>query len=508
MRLLKSCVLPVCLAMPAVAFASQVSFSNHTQNSASGFSSGVPLYTHADLNNDGREDLVFGYHPEMGAQDSFGVQLSTGDGTYATPVSYELPSSAGGVGPVLIGDFNNDGHPDILAFGTDDNTLYLYVNNGKGAFTIGGTFTYGSGTQSSGVTAATGDFNHDSLTDLAFVNAGQLHVWFGNGKGGFTPGPAMGVNGANPVLGDFDGDGKADLLLTDTVNYTVAYVLYGDGTGHFPHTTTITFSNPAGTTGTHYVAFSAGEINGDGKTDILATEPTVYTNRVFFYYGDASRTFASRTNVQVGRCLAGPAQVADLDGNGINDLIVQERDCSDTYDGPFYVDVRTRNPNATYNQDRTIYSAQPVAGVKYGVPFPPEVIRGNLDTRADLLVSQCADDRCLGYLTTTQLNTTPGPVFTCNAPAAARGINVCSPSATTPVASPVSFSIGAAGESPMRDVEVWVDGKKLAERIDGFSYYTFLNTSLALNPGSHHVDVYGAGVDQSLVKKSFTVSVQ
>jgi hypothetical protein len=45
-------------------------------------------------------------------------------------------------------------------------------------------------------------------------------------------------------------------------------------------------------------------------------------------------------------------------------------------------------------------------------------------------------------------------------------------------------------------------------QIDGFSNYTFLKRSVTLNPGTHNVTVFAAGWDQSLVKKSFTVSVK
>jgi hypothetical protein len=68
--------------------------------------------------------------------------------------------------------------------------------------------------------------------------------------------------------------------------------------------------------------------------------------------------------------------------------------------------------------------------------------------------------------------------------------------------------VGAAGPAAMRDVEVWIDGKKEAEQIDGFSNYTFLKKSLSLSAGSHEVGIYAAGWDQSLVKKSFTIDVK
>ena len=60
----------------------------------------------------------------------------------------------------------------------------------------------------------------------------------------------------------------------------------------------------------------------------------------------------------------------------------------------------------------------------------------------------------------------------------------------------------------MRKVEVWVDGQKLGELLNGFSRYSFFDRTFTLTPGTHQVDVYGAGWDNGLVEKSFKLSVQ
>jgi hypothetical protein len=85
---------------------------------------------------------------------------------------------------------------------------------------------------------------------------------------------------------------------------------------------------------------------------------------------------------------------------------------------------------------------------------------------------------------------------------------VCSPVIGSSAASPVSFKVGAAGQVVMRKVELWVDGKKLVEQLNGFSNYSFLNRSLSLPAGSHAVTIYAAGWDNSLQKKTFTLSVK
>ena len=503
---LKSCALIALFVMvPTLAVSSTaVSFSYHTQT----YDYSSPnSYYHADLNNDSHEDLAYIVPLSTALYGAFDVMFSDGNGAYAFPVTYILPNYSGSsdtVGELALGDFNHDGSIDILAFGVNSGNAYLYLNNGKGVFTLSRTFPFAANGSVDSVSATVGDFNHDNNSDVGFIHNGRLNVWFGDGKGGFTPALSESVNGTRLTMGDFDGDGLADLLIyQDVAAISTAYVYYGDGTGHFPNT--VTLSLPSG-----YAAFSAGDVNSDGKMDVLAADPTVAASRVFVFYGDAARKFASRTNIRIGRCTgAYPVQVADLDSNGLNDLIVEEIDCSNPNTGPLYIDVLTRNSNRSYNPDQTIYWAQPgTDGVTHEIDQPPLILNVNGDNRPDLLVQQCIDNYCTGHYDTAQLNTTPGLAPACNVPAASGGIRVCEPNTGGPVSSPVHFVIAAAGPVLMRDAEVWVDGVKRSEQIDGFSYYTFLSSALSLNPGLHRIDVFANGWDQSTVHKTFTITIQ
>jgi len=491
------------LALPTLALASPVSVSNHTQVCSY---CGDNFFYHADLNNDGNEDLVYIAQPPMNAPTSFVIRFSNGDGTYAPAVSYSVPAYTGSfqsIATLALGDFNHDGSVDVVAFAYESGDAYIFLNNGKGALTLGGSFNYNPPLQSNNIAVTVGDFNHDNLDDLAYIESGQLVIKFGDGKGAFTTGPSMQVLGASLMMGDFDGDGAADLLVYgDNASPNNAYVLFGDRTGHFPVTTTL--SMPSG-----FAAFSMGDVNSDGVMDVMAVDTAVSTKQVFIFYGDSSRKFPSRTNLPVGRCLGGnAAQVADMDGNGLNDVIVTESDCAAPNNGTQWVDVLTRNPNASYNPDQTIYWAQPSPdGNTYSVDMAPVIFHANRDSKPDLLVQQCDDQYCYTHYDTTQLNTTAGAFPACDAPPAASGVNVCTPP-STPVGSPVRFQIGASLPVIARDIEVWVDGKKLAEQIYGFSGYAYLDRTVSLTPGTHQVGVFGAGWDQSTILKTFTVTVQ
>lgn len=503
----KSCaILSLVLALPALASGS-IHFANHTQTCNS---CGDNAFYHADLNNDAFEDLVYIQDLPNSSNTTFVVKFANNDGsgTYSAGTSYQVPpynGSPGSISALALGDFFHTGSIDIVAFTWNSGKAYVYHNNGKGVFTLSGSFVYTSEGQNVGTTsAAVADFNRDGNLDLAFIVSGQLHVFTGDGKGGFTSGLAQSVNAIDVAMGDFDGDGNADLLIHhDAATTTAAYIYYGDGTGHFPDSVTI--NTPGG-----IPWFSVGDVNSDGKSDVMAVAPDYAPSRVFVFYGDAIRQLASRTTILVGRCLAAnSAQVADMDGNGLNDLIVEEDDCSNPNTGPLYVDVLTRNPDSSYNPDQTVYWAQKAPdGNTYEISQLPVILRADQDSSPDLLVQQCNDQYCYNHINTTQLNTTSGNWNSCSAPWAAEGITVCSPLVGNTAYSPVEFQIAAAGPVPMRDVEVWVDGSKVAEQIDGFSYYTYLDRYVSLNPGTHNVTIFAAGWDQSLVKKSFTLNVQ
>jgi len=499
----KSCALFVlCLAFPVLVFG-QVHFANHTQTCSN---CGDTSFYHGDFNNDGYEDLAYIEDLPMGGYPNFVVEFSNKDGSYASGTTYQVPLNNGdtdSIAQLAVGDFTHDGNLTIIALTYDSGNAYLYRNNGQGALTLQGAFAYAPSDGSvDSVSAAVADYNHDGNLDVAVINNGYLHIWLGDGTGSFTAGPTQSVNGTTVTVGDFDGDGKADLLVAlDHSAISTAYLYYGDGTGHFPDE--VTLNLPTG-----FAVFTAGDVNSDAKSDVMAVDPGAGASRVFVFYGDAERQFASRTSVLVGRCVTGNAQVADMDGNGLNDLVVEEMDCGNTGTGPLYVDVLTRNPDSSYNPDETVFWAQKAPdGLIHEISQAPLILRADQDATPDLLVQQCLDSYCVDTANTTQLNTTSGNWPSCSAPWFAEGFTVCSP-LNGASASPVRFEIGAAGPVPMRDLEVWVDGSRVAEQIDGFSYYTWLDQSVNLSPGTHNVTAYAAGWDQSLMKTSFIIHLQ
>jgi hypothetical protein len=116
------------------------------------------------------------------------------------------------------------------------------------------------------------DFNGDGKLDLAFCNGAQIGVMLGNGDGTFQPpnyytGDPTGNGQFSFAIGDINSDGKADLIVSEfgTTSEFVVFLGNGDGTFQVPETL---FS------GGHdgELGVVTGDFNADGLLDVIFSD--------------------------------------------------------------------------------------------------------------------------------------------------------------------------------------------------------------------------------------------
>ena len=160
---------------------------------------------------------------------------------------------------------------------------------------------------------AVGDFNGDGKPDLAVTNANSsISVLLGNGDGTFQAAVNYGVgSGSSSVaVGDFNGDGKLDLAVANG-NSSIS-VLLGNGDGTFQ--AAVNYGVGSGSS-----SVAVGDFNGDGKLDLAVANWNGSTISVLLGNGDG--TFQAAVNYSVG---SNPRTVAvgDFNGDGKPDLAV------------------------------------------------------------------------------------------------------------------------------------------------------------------------------------------
>ena len=264
-----------------------------------------------DFNGDGHLDLAVvnsnGISSSAGPG-SVSVLLGNGDGTFQPQVTYAVGTSPYAL---VAGDFNGDGHIDLAVANENSNDVSILLGNGDGTFQP--QVTYAVGPYPSAIAA--GDFNGDGRTDLAVSNGigNTISVLLGNGDGMFQSQVTTTVAADVIVAGDFNGDGRLDLAVAETDNDGVS-VLLGNGDGTFqPLSQT---QNPVGA---GPGAIVGGDFTGNGRTDLAVTDAESDEISILLNNGDG--TFEPQVEYAVG---VDPDAIAagDFNGDGRIDLAV------------------------------------------------------------------------------------------------------------------------------------------------------------------------------------------
>ncbi|MDG0810710.1 FG-GAP-like repeat-containing protein [Cohnella rhizosphaerae] len=255
-----------------------------------------------DLDGDGFPDLAVTSYSD----DKVTVILRNADGTFKPGTAY-----AAGDGPIGIAsvDLNKDGHLDLAIADNDSHQVSLLYGNGDGTFLAPVSLPVGSYPRY----IIAHDFDKDGQPDLAVSDTGSanISVLLNQGGGTFNRSDFGGIlTPTSLVSGDFNGDGITDLATADNGNPGGAAVLLGVGDGSF-RTAVLYPTAP----GTYPFDIAAGDYDGDGRLDLAVSNQVVGT--VSFFNGNADGTFQPKFDLPIFGYVASE----DLNEDGLADLV-------------------------------------------------------------------------------------------------------------------------------------------------------------------------------------------
>jgi FG-GAP-like repeat len=301
----------------------------------------------ADFNGDGKTDLATA---SVDGDGGLAVFMGNGDGTFGSPISSFTGVSGLNLGPMVAGDFNQDGKSDLVVVSENDATtnsspMYMLLSEGNGTFQE--TFLYDLA-YGSVPGLATADLNNDGNPDLVAGQPNQVLVFLGRGDGSFAAPVSYATNNSfssSVVIGDFNGDGKPDIVAV-TSGQILFFAGNGDGTFRAPVLTSTVLE------GTQLVA---GDFNGDGLLDLAMAGPSLSDSIIL---GNGDGTFQGFSAFQ-GTYYPRSFATGDVDSDGVDDLL----------------QFTTSSTQSAVAQTLTVWSSAPVVSfAASALQFSPQPI--------------------------------------------------------------------------------------------------------------------------------------
>ncbi|MFC2114507.1 FG-GAP-like repeat-containing protein, partial [Bacteroidota bacterium] len=330
-----------------------------------------------DFNGDNINDIVVTVPDGV---NGFSVYLGNGDSTFQTKTDYYTGSRPW---DMVSHDIDYDGDMDLMICRDQGGDFRIYKNNGSGIFSYYTSKSLGSATYPKAIEA--GYFNDDTLIDVVVAKNTGISVFLGHPTFYFLSPTSYiaGLGIRELTLGDFNNDSITDIAASSST-YDEVYVFIGNGDGTFKDK--VEYMAGDGPRG-----IEAYDMNGDANLDLVISNNSDST--LFIMLGDGSGVFDSTMMFPI-RAKPFTSAVADIDDDGDMDLVVTlsgmdsvaiVKNCflekciylfpdslklanRNMYNGYISVNAMGKNPPFSYQwndprQQQTLYADSLVAGV-------------------------------------------------------------------------------------------------------------------------------------------------
>lgn len=287
----------------------------------------------SDIDSDGKLDIVVSYGTSQSIS-IFKNNSTTGSINLATKVDFSTGTTA--AYEIAIGDLDGDGKPDIVGANFSLKRLNIFRNISSAGVINSSSFATridSSLGNNSPQSVTLGDLDGDGKLDVVCANSVSQNT-ISILRNTSTVGSislaakvdfATGTNPRSVGIGDLDGDGKLDIVCANNSTGVNSVSVFRNTATSGSITTTSFAANVAFTAGAAPFSVTIGDIDGDGKPDLVTSNNN--TNTVSILRNTTSiggltpSSFATKVDFTAD---AGPTSVAigDIDGDGRPDLAV------------------------------------------------------------------------------------------------------------------------------------------------------------------------------------------
>jgi hypothetical protein len=270
----------------------------------------------ADMNKDGVPDILVVH--------GLGVSVMPGSRSGSFTVKHTWwgdSASRSYGGSLVVIDVNRDGNPDVVA-AADSSTnsgIWVFYGDGKGGLTAAEQALATPGYAFSSPWLSKGDLNHDGLQDLVVASYG-LYVMRHDGVSGFSAPTVFSYDRSRHAIGDFNHDGRDDVALDNGSSSPYANLLF------YNQNASATFDY-AGYTPLAYSLSrpTVADVDRDGRLDLLSSSP--YESVVYYYRQAAAGGLVYESTFSIPAkplYIETPFAAGDVNGDGRTDLVVAD----------------------------------------------------------------------------------------------------------------------------------------------------------------------------------------